>query len=50
MLVIKTQLNFGSNKKLYTLINKDEKPYKSIEPGKLGGNKSLKIYGRLRTQ
>ena len=33
--------------KLYTLINKNNKPYISDIPGKLGGHKGLKIYGRL---
>ena len=31
----------------YTLIGRDRKPYKSFEPGTLGGHKKLKIYGRL---
>ena len=31
----------------YTLIGRDGKPYKSDEPGLLGGHKKLKIYGRL---
>ncbi len=31
----------------YKLINKDNKEYISEVPGILGGNKKLKIYGRL---
>ncbi|MBL4935565.1 metal-binding protein [Clostridium sp. YIM B02515] len=33
--------------KLYTLIDKSNKSYKSEIKGKLGGHKRLKIYGRL---
>ncbi|HZR45007.1 MAG TPA: hypothetical protein VFB12_33140 [Ktedonobacteraceae bacterium] len=33
--------------KLYTLIGADGKPYKSSQPGTLGGHKSHKGYGRL---
>lgn len=34
-------------KKTYTLIGKDGKPYVSEQKGLLGGNKALRIYGRL---
>jgi hypothetical protein len=33
--------------KLYTLIGSDGKPYKSPDPGTLGGHKGNKGYGRL---
>ena len=33
--------------KTYKLIGKDGKPYISTTPGQLGGNRKLKIYGRL---
>ena len=33
--------------KTYTLIGKDGKPYISDTPGKFGGHRKLKIYGRL---
>lgn len=33
--------------KTYTLIGKDGNPYTSTTPGKFGGNRKLKIYGRL---
>ncbi|WP_066259399.1 Ada metal-binding domain-containing protein [Neobacillus drentensis] len=33
--------------KAYTLIGPDRKPYQSITPGTLGGNRKGKIYGRL---
>lgn len=33
--------------KTYTLIGKDGKPYESETKGTLGGNKNLKIYGKL---
>ena len=33
--------------KLYTLIGPDGKPYKSPDPGALGGHKGNKGYGRL---
>lgn len=32
---------------MYTLIGKDGKAYQSETKGRLGGNKALKIYGRL---
>ena len=32
---------------MYTLIGKDGKPYQSKTKGHHGGNKALKIYGRL---
>jgi hypothetical protein len=31
----------------YTLIGADGRPYASPEPGKLGGHRGTKIYGRL---
>lgn len=31
----------------YTLIGQDGKPYMSLAPGKLGGHKGNRIYGRL---
>ena len=34
-------------KKKYKLINAEGNTYESIIPGTLGGNKKLKIYGRL---
>ena len=34
------------NKK-YKLINASGEPYESLVPGEFGGNKKLKIYGRL---
>lgn len=34
-------------KKLYKLIDRDGKSYLSEKPGKFGGNRRLKIYGRL---
>lgn len=33
--------------KLYHLIDANGNPYDSVEPGKLGGHRRLKIYGRL---
>lgn len=33
--------------KTYTLLDSNGKPYQSIKKGRFGGNKSLKIYGRL---
>ena len=33
--------------KMYTLIGADGKQYHSTLPGKLGGHRKLKIYGRL---
>lgn len=33
--------------KFYNLIDTSGKPYKSLTPGKFGGHKKLKIYGRL---
>lgn len=33
--------------KMYTLIDENNKPYKSETKGKIGGHKRLKIYGRL---
>ncbi|MDD4110615.1 MAG: Ada metal-binding domain-containing protein [Clostridia bacterium] len=33
--------------KLYKLIGKDGKTYLSEKPGQLGGNKDIKIYGKL---
>jgi len=33
--------------KKYTLIGEDGEPYQSEEKGTFGGNKALKIYGRL---
>ena len=33
--------------KTYTLIGADGKQYHSVVPGKLGGHRKLKIYGRL---
>ena len=33
--------------KYYTLLDANGKPYQSLEPGKLGGHRRLKIYGRL---
>lgn len=35
------------NTKQYTLINSEGKEYQSFFPGTLGGNKKLKIYGKL---
>ncbi|MFI1917152.1 Ada metal-binding domain-containing protein [Nocardia sp. NPDC020380] len=31
----------------FTLLGPDEKPYPSATPGTLGGNRRLRIYGRL---
>ncbi|MFJ4650130.1 Ada metal-binding domain-containing protein [Nocardia sp. NPDC088792] len=31
----------------FTLLGPDEKPYPSTVPGTLGGNRRLRIYGRL---
>lgn len=36
-----------TEKKQYVLLGADGKPYLSDEKGTLGGNKRLKIYGRL---
>ena len=36
-----------NERKVYHLIGTDGKTYESFEPGKLGGHKKLKIYGRL---
>lgn len=33
--------------KTYTLLDSNGKPYQSTKKGRFGGNKSLKIYGRL---
>ena len=44
--IIAEYYNF-SPKRIYTLIGRDGKPYKSYEPGQFGGHKKLKIYGRL---
>lgn len=33
--------------KIYKLIGTDGKPYESLTPGKLGGHRRNKIYGRL---
>ncbi len=38
---------FGSERKLYTLIDAEGKPYKSEKKGTLGGYKPKKIYGKL---
>jgi methylphosphotriester-DNA--protein-cysteine methyltransferase len=32
---------------MYTLIGPDGRPYASPVPGKLGGNRRLRLYGRL---
>lgn len=37
----------GAVKKMYKLIDKDGNQYESEIKGTLGGNKKLKIYGRL---
>lgn len=39
--------NTGMNFKKYKLIDKDGKEYFSEEKGLLGGNRRLKIYGKL---
>lgn len=33
--------------KTYTLLNTHRKPYRSLRPGALGGNRASRIYGRL---
>lgn len=33
--------------KYYTLLDANGKPYQSLKPGKFGGHRQLKIYGRL---
>lgn len=33
--------------KTYTLIGEDNRPYKSKTPGKLGGHRKTKVYGRM---
>ena len=37
----------GKGTKMYKLVGEDGKEYLSEEPGTFGGNKKLKIYGRL---
>ena len=36
-----------AQQRLYRLIGADGRPYLSVQPGKLGGNRRLKGYGRL---
>ena len=37
----------ATQQKLYRLIGADGRPYLSVQPGKLGGHRRLKGYGRL---
>jgi len=37
----------NADAKMYTLLGSDRVPYRSATPGKLGGYKPKKIYGRL---
>lgn len=37
----------NEEKKIYHLIDSTGKLYDSVEPGKFGGHRKLKIYGRL---
>lgn len=47
MLTLTPQHSIASAKKLYALVGKDGKSYLSPVKGLLGGNKALKIYGKL---
>lgn len=40
-------MNKNSQKPKYQLLSKEGLPYKSTKPGKFGGHKGLKIYGKL---
>lgn len=45
-LLLKTD-DIPSSENYYVLMNKDNKPYISLQKGQLGGHRKLKIYGRL---